>query len=851
MPENRTLLTVLFATLQESEYIQLTLIDSADRNNVVILYCKSVQEVYEKIGPYQETHCCYFGVGIRGKRGPTKECAKRFTALFAETDQDDYNGDKVAAGLAITRCLIPPSFVVDSGHGWHGYWMLENSVPAAQVEELLGSMKEETGGDAVGDSARVLRVPGTYNRKKPDGVLPCTLAEDRSDLVYNIDDIQRAVKLPKTLKRSIITGTAPSGAKDKSRSGADWSVISALKREGLSDAFIRILFAEHEIGSKFREAGAGDRYLRHTLEQAEKRLQAAAKKDEYFVELGDAYYAQTKTGSTVEVSTFTFDPKRLLHSAEEDSFIGDIHSDGKVWEGIVLPKSAFSRVDALLRKLPVAEWQWLGNDRDVRFLLPYVVRKWHDSGSSQATATGCLGRHGEHWVSTECTISKDGVLALYEAPIVFHETGREHPKVLYRETDDPAIQSKLENLANWLPQINKPECIWPMIGWFFAAPLKPVFSEFQVRFPHLELYGTRGSGKTSTLLKVFLRLSSCDDPRSHDCKTTAFVLLALLSSTNAIPISMSEFRQSTLTDRDYAHIKRALLLTYDTGHDARGRPDQTTRDYPLTAPIVLDGEDVIVDAAIQERTIFINLSPGTIAEGTEAYDVFPELVELPLEQIASRYIIFTLGWNAPRLEKLWLSAYAEILATFPFPIADRIRRNLATIWTGIKLYQLYLQSEGVTCAAVQPTILQQTLELVHQTGLGRGELAVDGFILDMLNEVALSKTSKSFIYHYTSKDNIMWFSLHSAISWWHKEKRYRGESVLDASAIKAQLKERTVRLGEPGQYICLPKSIRVPRESVYVMWGVDIAQAHASGLEVPEKLFTRTVSVELGGLYDD
>ena len=92
--------------------------------------------------------------------------------LFAEYDAKDHGGD-LAAALAHVESLTPaPSVVVASGGGYHVYWfladpwILDTEEERARAVAIQAAWVAHTGGDeGAKDLARVLRVPGTLNRK--------------------------------------------------------------------------------------------------------------------------------------------------------------------------------------------------------------------------------------------------------------------------------------------------------------------------------------------------------------------------------------------------------------------------------------------------------------------------------------------------------------------------------------------------------------------------------------------------------------------------------------------------------------------------------------------------------------
>lgn len=127
----------------------------------------------------------YFGVhptkGKGGKqdrstRGDNPKNAFRgvtvINCLFAEFDAKDFQGGKNAALDHVQTLDIPPSVVIDSGGGYHAYWLLDTPFELAtdadrqRAIQLQRNWVDRVRGDSgAKDIARVLRVPGTLNHK--------------------------------------------------------------------------------------------------------------------------------------------------------------------------------------------------------------------------------------------------------------------------------------------------------------------------------------------------------------------------------------------------------------------------------------------------------------------------------------------------------------------------------------------------------------------------------------------------------------------------------------------------------------------------------------------------------------
>ena len=841
MLDDQGLLLAIFGNIKAHEWVELCLVtkEKTGRN----IFFRDPLELLEKAETIGNSEHCFFGVAPRKNRSGVASSVEHIDVIWVDLDAKDFDDNKETALAAADLLVLPPSYIVDSGHGYHAYWLLQKPIDAEKGCEIVRLVGKLLGGGHVGDPARVMRIPGTYNIKREPAPL-CQVVRARPDLRYNIDDIVRAVQITDVTRRSILTGEPGPTTKDRTRSGVDWQVGTELTSLQLSEYALKAIWAEYAIGAKSREESTG--YLERTLAklQTKQRAKKAANDPTSCFEQEDDAYTVVGIGKKGKhvVSTFTFEPQRLLEGEVEDTFLGRIQAYGSTWEGIQLPKSAFARLDTLLRQLGRASWQWLGTDLEVRFLLPYLMKQWRDMGSPRALASAVLGRHGDYWVAPEYTLSATDTLDIYSAPIVYTPTHRTTPSVEYV---DGCTQALLEAIYEKLPLINTPEVIWPLIGWFMATPYKPLLNAERVSFPHLILYGTTGAGKTATLEAIMMPLIGYKEPaHSEDCSTTPFVMMSLLASTNAIPVSLAEFRRTTLGENSWRALLRSLLLAYDGGHDSRGRPTQTTTDYALQAPLVLSGEDVITDSAVQRRSLVIGLTPQDIKAGTEAYQAFMDLTALSLGQFAAQYIRYTLKHNQAEVICQWRSALQEINTLVDFPLEERLRRNVATALFGVRAYEAFMLSQGVSTEPLDPKYIISSLQEVQDVEMKRGYVLLDQLIIDIINEA--QRASSQFAY--TLDDvGVLWFHLTTALKWWRRDRLARKEPVLDSAAFKRQLRELSRDIPGEGHYIWGPKqkAIRGGGGS-HRMYGVRVLECFELGMDVPDSLdlFQQTITFQ-------
>lgn len=845
------LLHEVFRGLQVDELIEIRLINKKVKPHAVRQhFVTSVEEAEEIALKAESPFEAYYGVSPRKERSGAKSAVSRVTTLWADVDSDD-KPKKLAYIRATEGTVLPPSAVVDSGGGYHVYWFLDKSVTIEIAEGLMKLIQADLGTDAVHSADHILRVPGTLNYKfdKPPEVNLQTL---RPELRYSARDLRATLIIPRSLKDLILSGDTSEFSGDRSR--RDWHVVGGLLAAGVSKTTItEVIFAERRCGGKAQESSGT--YLQRTIDKAEQQIAEAEKppvkpvgnglpevrKPPPFREKHGALWLPSRSGGYVQVSTFLLKCTRVLINPDTgiDTLVCDVTTETNTWKDIPIPKTAFGGIRDLLKSLPLAGWQWIGSDRQVRLLLPYLVSKWKDSGGALATATHVLGRHGGKWVAPEQVLAQDGVVDPNESDIVWLPTGREVPKLRYTFPDEGDYRELLRQIVDILPRVNRPGAIWPVLWWYLATPFKTKLADIGVRFPTLNLFGTRGSGKTATILRIMQPLLGIYDARSYDCSTTSFVLLSLLSSTNAIPIAFSDFRRQALTRERYAVLQRYILLAYDVGYDARGRPDQTTVAYPLSAPFSLDGEDPLFDPACKERAIIVNLHPDTVLEGSPAYNAFQELTNVPLGDFAGRYIQYTLGFPVREHYGRSLKLCTEIIEE---TIPDRNRRNTAVLLLGHSALQHFLGKWGVELKLdnemLRHILVDPLLESID-IETGRTSLYVDEFVEDCINAIAMAGSTTyppRFIYKYDSVLHEVYLHLTTAYNWWAQERQRSGQPVLVKRAIKQQLKERDIRRGgEGGQYVVGSRTERIKGSSVWVTI-ISLAAAAEAGLDVPESL---------------
>lgn len=703
------------------------------------------------------------------------------------------------------KTFIPPSLTVFSGHGWHLYYKLAEPLYDLEIVETYNKLlAAHFEADDCWNANRFLRVPNTMNRKR-EPFVRCEV-KAQTPYIYALQDfdVLRTINA-KTIKK-VLTGSA-SGY--KSRSERDYGVIAALVQSGARDEFIQILFDFHPVGSKVDEAH--ENYLPRTISKVRANAPSQVKKGVVAKEEG---YFIVGTKSETQISTFTFDPHVLLdgtHLSIPDALVGTVSANGRTWENVVFSRNAFTNVKSLDRECLNANWQWLGSEGQLRKLLPYLLEQLRENEGEETVAVPTTGYF--EYNGTPFFIGTDRVLAPTETSEQFQgEISWIPSKLECRETN---LRLSLTNdqkhlVAKWLPLLNRPEVIWPMIGWYSAAILKPYFERKNRRFPILTVTGAKGSGKTSLIKQVFMPLFGQAEPKTTDAGTTRFVILNLLGSSVSCPIAFSEFRYESV-----ATFLRYVLLSYDSGVDPRGRADQTVVNYPLIAPFTLDGEDDITDPAARERIVAAKLKGLTVEEGTEYFEAFKTFIEILPINFAGKFIQQLLRWVAnERIDLIIDQAENALFKAFPERLPDRIRNNHTIILTGMYLFCDFCQIERP-----EAIVVAKSIHSLYNVNAQRSRLLVDDFIEDIVNAVATHNAR----FKYKADGSLFAFQMATAHPYWLFNQKRRGATALERDAIRSQLEE-------------VEYFTDLAVEDGTLLYQIDLEKAFNCGLDLPKTI---------------
>jgi len=202
--EANLLLNVLFIDFADS-YVEIRLLYKG--RDPIQLFYPSVDKIQWALIKEKNSagYNCYFGVCLRKTQKGDKSSVASISALWADIDAKNFSGSKPEA-LAQFQKLPPylfPSVIVDTGHGYHPYWLLREAevieLPhdILRLEAYMKGLALTLHGDSTSDLSRVLRLPGLVNQKDAKNPCLCHIIHwqpERRFTPMDFDDYQEEIR---------------------------------------------------------------------------------------------------------------------------------------------------------------------------------------------------------------------------------------------------------------------------------------------------------------------------------------------------------------------------------------------------------------------------------------------------------------------------------------------------------------------------------------------------------------------------------------------------------------------------------------------------------------------------------
>lgn len=534
------------------------------------------------------------------------------------------------------------------------------------------------------------------------------------------------------------------------------------------------------------------------------------------------------------LTPFTIEAGELLLLPDGDVLTCTVqHVTGQEWKDITIENTDWHTRGKLMKALKHSEATFHGSDLDAIDLCQHVVSKVQ----VRKQGTRSIGLVDDLWVVRGSNMTAAGQINPMQITPYDRSADSLHARVQYPHLNDADYADMVTQFFGNILDVNLPEVMLPILGWFFAAPLKPRIMKLVGSFPVLFCYGTPGGGKTS-LLELMLSVHGYDDPTVYSCTMKEFPMLKLLSSTNAVPVVLDEYKPYDMREGQVMSLSRMLRKLYRGEIEDKGRQDQSVEHYHLQAPVVLCGEAKVKESAVLERVLIAGFT-DQIKKNTACQTAFAALKTLDLQGFMARYIPFCLGVD---VEARWRVAETATKAALTVsPVAPRILTNITAMTFGLQLMQDFAAQNNIKPILQLDLAKAVEAQIEEITGDGKGQvkLAIDMMLeqLALMAERDLAKKNIDFAFtkvrDLSSDKTYLAIHLKTAVQTFKANAfriGYDGE-LLDDGAYSKQMKTRDYvkRTNHPTRF----KSYNYGKDNTIKKCAIiDLDEAKASGLEL-------------------
>lgn len=435
---------------------------------------------------------------------------------------------------------------------------------------------------------------------------------------------------------------------------------------------------------------------------------------------------------------------RLIHNDGRREFHLRVHpADGEPYLVDVEP-SSFNELRTFRRDV-LEGWSvtFAGGQKRLNQLKEFVAGQ----EAPVRRGTKQIGLHGDEFVTPEGSLTADGWA---DDPDVIYTDESSQLIPLWQLTPDTTDPDDIDldavaEILELLPQTRDPERFLPVLGWFYAAPLRPLIQDWEDEFNLLNVLGDTGAGKTATLEAMWQLFGM--DGELLTAESTPFTMLTALASTNALPIVFDEYKPADMNPNRKDKLHRYLRTSTKGGIESKGNADRTTDNYHLNAPVCLAGEQPIQGPAEERRAIMTTFTRSVVVGDTPQSHAFARLIGgkagdeyhdgLPLKDHALAFYTWLLKQETDELRDLWRESrerVIELLDGQEFDadvLDDMVVQGFQTVRFGCTIFRAFAADHGVNPDAtpVTPTTIDDAILYVAGEGSGADHVShLDRFV---------------------------------------------------------------------------------------------------------------------------
>jgi hypothetical protein len=332
---------------------------------------------------------------------------------------------------------------------------------------------------------------------------------------------------------------------------------------------------------------------------------------------------------------------------------------------------------------------------------------------------GLAGDDYAEWVSPKGTMNADGLADDPEHRFVAKGGNSDSDGgalarkwELDPETLDDYDPEDVARIVELLPKTRKHDRGLSILGWFYAAPFRPLIHDWEGEFNLLQVIGSTGTGKTSTLKAYWQAFGMEPDPFS--ASDTPFTLMKHMASSNGVPVWIDEYKPADIRNDRLESLHRRLREVTKGTAVSKGRANLGEVLFNIKAPVVVSGEQKFSQStpAVRRRAVMTTLSEEATREGSSYRRAFSRLTGTAYEDENGRvsypegydlldharaYYRWMLQQSADDLKELWQSTRSDVgdlLSARGLAFEATEFQGAQTVLFGVRLFRRFAEHVG-------------------------------------------------------------------------------------------------------------------------------------------------------------
>lgn len=318
-------------------------------------------------------------------------------------------------------------------------------------------------------------------------------------------------------------------------------------------------------------------------------------------------------------------------------------------------------------------------------------------------------------------------------------------------------------VAELLPETRVHERFLPVLGYVFASTFRSPITETSAtatdKWNHIQGFGDTGAGKSSSGEQLWQFIGMKGELIKS--KMTPHSSLVTLSSTNAVPLLLDEYKPAEWRDykRDAFHEHMRDASTGSTTSKTWNYPMQKT--YHLSSSVALFGEGRFPDDAnaLARRTIETTMSQRATTPDTPMYEAFKQLSTATDDDGEKATLHHALAWWSFTLDRVddklelveewneareWALAEMERRGHDLGEVLDRdmYRQAVQTITFGVRIWRTFAKEVLGADPEALPTDAEIGDAIEYVTQRKNDETAINRSDRDLFFEIAGSAAEK-------------------------------------------------------------------------------------------------------------